>query len=58
MDELKHVNSFSAYNWIKEAHIWHYNGSTSSEVAEIIPGVEDGQVGRRDIVLRQRVTLN
>jgi len=40
------------------AHVGRYNGPSSSEVAAIVPGSEDGEVGRRDIVLRRRGTLN
>ncbi|CDF33021.1 unnamed protein product [Chondrus crispus] len=39
-------------------HVRRYNGPEASEVAALIPGNEDGQIGRRDIVVRRRGTLN
>ncbi|CDF38639.1 unnamed protein product [Chondrus crispus] len=39
-------------------HVRRYNGPEASEVAALIPGNEDGEIGRRDIVVRRRVTLN
>lgn len=39
-------------------HIRRYNGHSSSEVAEIIPGTEDGTFRRREIVLYRRDFLN
>ena len=41
-----------------EAHRGRYNGPSTSEVAAIIPGSEDGQIGKRDIVLRRIGVLN
>ena len=41
-----------------DAHRGRYNGPANSEVAAIIPGSEDGEIGTRDIVLRRRGTLN
>ncbi|CDF40970.1 ATP dependant DNA helicase PIF1 [Chondrus crispus] len=39
-------------------HVRRYNGPEASEVAALIPGNEDGEIGRRDIVVRRRGTLN
>jgi len=39
-------------------HARRYNGPSASEVAALIPGSEDGEVGRRDIVLRRRGQVN
>ncbi|CDF37673.1 unnamed protein product [Chondrus crispus] len=39
-------------------HVRRYNGPEVSEVAALIPGNEDGEIGRRDIVVRRRGTLN
>ncbi len=39
-------------------HVRRYNGPSCSEVAALIPGNEDGAVGKRDIVVRRRGVLN
>ncbi|CDF40386.1 ATP dependant DNA helicase [Chondrus crispus] len=39
-------------------HVRRYNGPEASEVAALIPGNEGGEIGRRDIVVRSRGTLN
>ena len=39
-------------------HVRRYNGPEASEVAALIPGNEDGEIGRRDIVVRRRGALN
>lgn len=39
-------------------HVRRYNGPEASEVAVLIPGNEDGEIGRRDIVVRKRGILN
>lgn len=41
-----------------EQHIKRFNAPQASEVAAIVPVIEDGEVGRRDIVLRRSGTLN
>lgn len=42
----------------EDAHVGPYNGPSSSEIAAIIPGSEDGMIWRRDILLSRRGTLN
>ncbi|CDF38542.1 unnamed protein product [Chondrus crispus] len=39
-------------------HVRRYNGPEASEVAALTPGNEDGEIGRRYIVVRRRGTLN
>ena len=39
-------------------HVRRYNGPEASEVAALIPRNEDGEIGRRNIVVRRRGTLN
>ncbi len=35
-----------------------YNGLSCSEIAALIPGNEDGQIGKRDILVRKRFQAN
>ncbi len=35
-------------------HVRRYNGPSCSEVAALIPGNEDGMIGKRDILVRKR----
>ncbi|CDF38382.1 ATP dependant DNA Helicase PIF1 [Chondrus crispus] len=60
-----HKNTPAAYQMVIHAdsrpsyeHVRRYNGPEASEVAALIPGNEDGEIGRRDIVVRRRGTLN
>ncbi|CDF39898.1 ATP dependant DNA helicase PIF1 [Chondrus crispus] len=60
-----HNNTPVAYQMVNHAdrrpsyeHVRRYNGPEASEVAALIPGNEDGEIGRRDIVVRRRGTLN
>ncbi|CDF39890.1 ATP dependant DNA helicase [Chondrus crispus] len=39
-------------------HVRQYNGPEASEVAALIPGNENGEIGRRDIVVCRRGTVN
>lgn len=39
-------------------HFCRYNGLSTSEIAAIILGAEDGIVGRQDLVIRRRGELN
>ncbi|CDF40383.1 ATP dependant DNA helcase [Chondrus crispus] len=60
-----HNNSPATYQMVIHAdrrpsheYVRRYNGPEASEVAALIPGNEDGEIGRRDIVVRRRGTLN
>ena len=55
-----HNNTPAAYQMVIHAdrrpsheHVRRYNGPEASEVAAFIPGNEDGEIGRRDIVVRR-----
>ncbi len=39
-------------------HVRCYNGPYCSEVAALIPGTEDGVIGKRDILVRKRGRAN
>ncbi len=39
-------------------HVRRYSGPSSSEVAALIPGNEDGMIGKRDILVRKRGQAN
>ena len=60
-----HKNTPAAYQMVthhdrrpNHEHVRRYNGPEASEVAALIPGNEDGEIGRRDIVVRRRKNLN
>ncbi|CDF36554.1 unnamed protein product [Chondrus crispus] len=61
-----YVQTFlSAYQMVIHAdrrpsyeHVRRYNGPEASEVAALIPGNENGEIGRREMVVRRRGTLN
>ncbi|CDF35745.1 ATP dependant DNA Helicase Pif1 [Chondrus crispus] len=60
-----HNNTPAAYQMVIHAdrrpsheHVRRYNSPEASEVAALIPGNEYGEIGRRDIVVRRRGTLN
>ena len=63
--QFAHNNTPAAYQMFVHAdcrpsheHVRRHNGPEASEVAALIPGNEDGEIGRRDIVVRRRGTLN
>ncbi len=39
-------------------HVCRYNGPSCSEVAALIPGNEDGMIGKRDILVKKRGQAN
>lgn len=59
------VNDPNAYHTIiysdkspASVHVLQYNGPSASKIALNIPGVEDGIIGRQDIVIRRHGELN
>ena len=63
--QYPHNNTPAAYQMVihvddrpSHEHVRRYNCLEASEVAALIPGNKDGEIGRRDIVVRRRGTRN
>ncbi|CDF39089.1 ATP dependant DNA helicase [Chondrus crispus] len=63
--QFPHNNTPATYQMVIHAdrrpsheHVRRHNGPKASEVAALIPRNEDGEIGRRDIVVRRQGTLN